>query len=379
MTTMSTSVDPLTARLQALEDRIADLERRGPDGPLTHLDRNDEARTLRDLFDYAVLRPVDLVKLDGDPYFMYVKDLAYTFFAEHKPETFIRNYQLTEDDAAPPPAFPFSISDFYGGRAPAFARNEQYFKFVIFAHLWIHGIDFTMLDIGANIGFSSVPCAKFALRFNRTIQIHAFEPGMAAELLAANLRLNHVDGQVRPDGRAVSDCCRPVAMNSMLGHSVCDSINDFRKHYPQMVPALARIVDTVTVDAFVREHGIDQKLILKIDAEGHDWQVLQGACNSFERGQVAATIVEFVPHYLKEFIEPAQMLIDLARDHHLLHIIELGKGYTWRGHRLSDDPTELREFTRSVARSPLAYTDVLAISKSVPEAERLAWRLSADG
>jgi FkbM family methyltransferase len=223
-----------------------------------------------------------------------------------------------------------------------------------------------------------VPCAKFIQGFGKTNRIYAFEPGIAADLLQANLDLNRVSDLVTPDFRAVSDRCGPVAMNSMLGHSVCDSINDFRKHYPHLVHALTRIVNAVTVDEFVREKNISETLILKIDAEGHDYQVLQGTMQSFERGQVGVAMIEFVPHYLKQFIDPTQLLVDLARDHHLLYILELKKGYHWKGTILPEDASALRDFTQKVAKSPLTWTDIVAVAKRLPESGKLAQLLCDD-
>ncbi len=387
MSTTSLSTDPLPAQFQshmatqmeALERRIRQLEQQAATGAKPAESLPDATKTLRDLFEYTVLRPVDLVRFDGDPYFMYVKDLAYTLFAEHMPETFLRNAQLTDADHAPPVPFAFSVSDFLEGRCPPFPRNEQWFKLVISAHLWHHGVHFSLFDIGANVGYSAVPCAKFAKRFGRTNRIYAFEPGMTGELLRANIDLNHVQDMVIPDSRAVSDQCGPVKMTSMLGYSVCDSISDFQKHYPQMVPAITRIAKRITIDEFVREKGIAEALVLKIDAEGHDWQVLRGARGCYARGQVAATIVEFVPHYLREFIDPGQFLVDLSQEHHLLSILELRKGYHWKGEALPDDPTALRAFAKQVAKSPLTYTDVIAISRRLPEARTLVGRLCAGG
>ena len=110
---------------------------------------------------------------------------------------------------------------------------------------------------------------------------------MSGELLRANIELNRVGDLVIPDSRAVSDRSGPVKMTSMLGYSVCDSISDFRKHYPQLVPAVTRIVNRVTIDEFVREQRITETLVLKIDAEGHDWQVLQGGGNRCCAGRSA--------------------------------------------------------------------------------------------
>ena len=150
--------DSLIAQIESLERRMKQLEQQSAASTESH--SANELRTLHNLFEYTILRPVDLVQLDGDPYFMYIKDLAYTLFAEHMPGSFVRNYQLTDQDLAPPKAFAFSLKDFLGGRCPVFPRNEHYFKLMICAHLWQQEVDFVMLDIGANIGYSAVPCAS---------------------------------------------------------------------------------------------------------------------------------------------------------------------------------------------------------------------------
>jgi hypothetical protein len=157
----------------------------------------------------------------------------------------------------------------------------------------------------------------------------------------------------------------------MLGHSVCDSVVDFRKHYPHLTPAVTRIVASTTIDQFVADHDIRNTLVLKIDAEGHDLQVLRGARQTFERGQVGIAIIEFVPHYLKEFIAPEALLIDLAREHHLLSLLENRPGHHWKAQSLPDDAAGLKQFAGEVARSPLRYTDIMAISRRLPGAPRL--------
>lgn len=361
---------PLPEQLALLERRIRQLEEQATS-------TTQATRTLRELYEYTVLRPTDLVRLDGDPYFMFVKDLAYTLFAEENPESFVRNATLTASDDAPLVPFDCTVGDFLAGRGPSLPRNEQWFKLVIAAHLWHHGVPFTLFDIGANFGYSSIPCAKFAKRFGRAQRIYAFEPGHIGDLLRANIQLNHVEDLVIADGRAVSDRSGPVTMTSMLGYSVCDSISDFRKFYPQMVPAVSRIADRVTVDQFIREKGITEAVFLKVDAEGHDWQVLQGARGTFERGQVAATIVEFVPRYLREFVDPGEFLVGLGERHHLLSILEMRKGHHWRGEILPESPAELRAFATKVAKSPLTYTDIIAIPRSTPAAKELVERLAA--
>jgi FkbM family methyltransferase len=357
-------------RIAGLERRIRQLEEQGTSFAQT-------SRTLRDLFEYTVLRPTDLVRLNGDPYFMFTKDLLYTLFAEETPEDFVRNALLTERDHARPAPFDCTIADFLSGRASIVSRNEQWFKLVIAAHLWQHDVPFTLFDIGANFGYSSIPVAKFARRFGRSQRIYAFEPGVIGDLLRANIELNHVEDMVTHENRAVSDQSGPVKMTSMLGYSVCDSISDFHRIYPHMVPAMTRLADRVTVDEFIAEKDITESVFLKVDAEGHDWQVLRGARDAFARGQVAATIVEFVPRYLQEFIDPGEFLVSLGADHHLLSILEMRKGHNWTGEALPEAPSELRAFAARVAKSPLTYTDIIAIPRRTPAATELVERLAA--
>jgi FkbM family methyltransferase len=358
-------------RFTAIETRIRQLEEYASGA-------TQATRVLRELFEYTILRPTELVRLNGDPYFMFTKDLAYSLFAEESPQEFVRNATLAESDHAPPIPFDWTVRDFLDGRGPRLPRNEQWFKLIIAAHLWEHDVPFTLFDIGANFGYSSIPCAKFAQRFGRRQRIYAFEPGIIADLLRANILLNRVQDLVIADGRAVSDRPGPVKMTSMLGYSVCDSISDFAKIYPKMIPAATRIAERVTVDDFVAEQGITEGVFLKIDAEGHDWQVLQGARQTFERGQVAAAIVEFVPRYLQDFVDPADLLSGLADRHHLVSILEMRKGHHWKGEALPDSIAGLRSFARSVAKSPLTYTDIVAIPRAMPAARELVARLTTN-
>ena len=134
MTLTIPAVDPIAAHVEALEQRVSQLEQQLLSGQTAGAPSLTEAvRSLRDLFEYAVLRPVDLVKLDGHPYFFYTKDLLYTLFTEHMPETFIRNYRLTADDLLPQRPHSFSLADYLERVCRQSPRNEHFAKLRIMA------------------------------------------------------------------------------------------------------------------------------------------------------------------------------------------------------------------------------------------------------
>jgi hypothetical protein len=58
-------------------------------------------------------------------------------------------------------------------------------------------------------------------------------------------------------------------------------------------PTAAVAVERTTLDLFGAANGIDAIDLLKIDTEGHEWEVLQGARGYLSRGTVAAIQFEF--------------------------------------------------------------------------------------
>ena len=63
--------------------------------------------------------------------------------------------------------------------------------------------------------------------------------------------------------------------------------------------ALSRSVPVTTIDIICREAGIDSIDMLKIDAEGHEMEVLLGAQSMLDAGRVAAVQFEFGETFVK--------------------------------------------------------------------------------
>jgi FkbM family methyltransferase len=131
----------------------------------------------------------------------------------------------------------------------------------------------TVIDVGANIGVYSILAAKLV---GDTGNVWAFEPSLASfQRLTKNLRLNGCD-HVRSVRMALS--AHPQTFLKLksdagfgdayryLSHSAADDGDQDS----EWVPA-------TTLDLFNQENGIADAAFLKIDVEGGEYGVFQGA------------------------------------------------------------------------------------------------------
>jgi FkbM family methyltransferase len=146
-----------------------------------------------------------------------------------------------------------------------------------------------VLDVGANRG-------NYAAKVMTAIAgatLYAFEPhpetyrtlaGLADRLKfhAFNLGLGAEPGSLklydRPAGGAGTE-------HASLYREVIEGIH--------RLPAQEVEVVVTTIDAFLAEQGVERVTLLKIDTEGHEYQVLLGARNLLERGAVDLIQIEF--------------------------------------------------------------------------------------
>jgi FkbM family methyltransferase len=138
-----------------------------------------------------------------------------------------------------------------------------------------------LFDVGANVGvYSVLGCAR-----HLELRAFAFEPvAENREILARNLSLNHVDQRVSIEPVAVSD--RSGTATISLAASGTHSLSAQRD-------GATREVETLTLDEFYLHHQVTPDLI-KIDVEGHEAAVLDGARMLLE--QTAPTLfMEFSP------------------------------------------------------------------------------------
>ncbi len=145
----------------------------------------------------------------------------------------------------------------------------------------------TIFDIGANVGQTA---RQFVSTFPESA-IHAFEPAPATfEMLRRS-----VSGDANVS-------CHQLAFGEKSG------LVDFYQYFESKMSGLSQIEDSTrsrakpvdvikvrceTIDAFCSERGIEVIDLLKIDTEGHDLQVIQGAGRMLQDGRIKFICSEF--------------------------------------------------------------------------------------
>ncbi len=148
----------------------------------------------------------------------------------------------------------------------------------------------TVFDVGANIGFLSAVAADAV---GPTGQVHSFEP------VPSNFRKLRRLAEINPGYTIVAN---QVAVGENEGDvTIRMSLTNIDSH--TLVPHLGNPEDTVTVlkvpmitlDSYVKQAGLSQLALIKIDVEGFEFPVLRGLQGFLEMGHQPAIIAEVFP------------------------------------------------------------------------------------
>ena len=148
----------------------------------------------------------------------------------------------------------------------------------------------TFVDVGANIGYFTALGAQCVGSAGRVL---AIEPSPYAHDRLALLVDENQLNQVRIIQAGLSDT--PGELNLYLAK---DSTN----HAPTMVPCEDAVVDSVsvrTLDDVCEEYGIERIDLMKMDVEGYEHHVLEGAPRMLSEGRITAILSEFNEDMLK--------------------------------------------------------------------------------
>lgn len=170
----------------------------------------------------------------------------------------------------------------------------------------------TVFDVGANVG--GWACDAHAAWPGATI--HAFEPSASTY---AKLVSNVSGLSVRTVNAALSNESGEAVLHAVSGLSGLSSLHlrDLAAH--DMTMTASETVQLMRLDDYAKEQGITHIDFLKIDAEGHELSVLQGA-----QGMIAAGEIDFIQFefggtcidsrvFLRDFVRFLEPHYDLAR------------------------------------------------------------------
>lgn len=171
----------------------------------------------------------------------------------------------------------------------------------------------TLIDVGASTG-----CYTLLAKHHPGLTVYAFEPvPQVHDVLETNVRLNDLGTRVWTYPAGVSNYTGEGMLHSIKaiggsGVSMVDGTPSLHKDYDNLK------VQVVTLDAFCAEFKVAPRFI-KIDVEGGEKRVLEGAVNTIDR---------YKPFLLLEY---AQSNADQYGDKvwELVKFVE-ETGYTWR-------------------------------------------------
>jgi len=159
-----------------------------------------------------------------------------------------------------------------------------------------------VFDVGANIGYMTL---NLATCVGKTGKVVAFEPSSwAFQRLEKNIQLNDMH-QVDAHRLGVG------AINEKRVKAVlpCGYRNDGKD------TAVEEIVDIVSLDDWVFEHGLDRLDFIKLDTDGMEAAIIKGSIEVLERFQpIIHFEFELIPENIRANAESSKHLLDTLLD-----------------------------------------------------------------
>lgn len=159
--------------------------------------------------------------------------------------------------------------------------------------------DFVVFDVGANVGTWSVglfhALNKARISSSR-LQLHAFEPAPGAlDVLRERLAAAKNLGALHVVPNAVSRESGTAAFAILSAHAGTNSLAPKESDPVQRAIEVQRI----TLDEYASKNGIDHITFMKVDTEGNDAWVLQGARGLLERGAIELAQFEYNDRWIQ--------------------------------------------------------------------------------
>ena len=150
-----------------------------------------------------------------------------------------------------------------------------------------------LYDIGANAGAYSLVAAKI---YEQDIKIYAFEPGFATfHQLMRNVLLNGCQKSIFPLQVALSNRTGMDTFNyssltpSAAMHALGDAV-DFKGD--RFIPVFKQLMLTYRLDDLINQFSLPLPNHIKIDVDGLEWEILEGASRYLDNPALRSILVE---------------------------------------------------------------------------------------
>lgn len=152
-----------------------------------------------------------------------------------------------------------------------------------------------LFDVGANVGAYSLVAAKY---HQGRVRVYAFEPSfLNFSQLCRNIALNDCQGTITAFNVALSDKTgletfnyRDLATGGAT-HVLGDPIDHTKGLF---TPALKQAVLMYAMDDFIAQFGIPVPAHIKLDVDGTEYRILQGASKIFSDHRLKSVFVEML-------------------------------------------------------------------------------------
>jgi FkbM family methyltransferase len=147
----------------------------------------------------------------------------------------------------------------------------------------------TVVDVGANEGSYVIDI----MAMQASAKIFAFEPHPVTyrRLLSKTAGFKNLT----PVNAACGSACAQLVLCDYAGSEGTEHASLYSRVIEEIHKGKSdqHVVDVVNLDTFAKEYGISLIHLLKIDAEGHELEVLRGAVNLLRENRIRAIQFEF--------------------------------------------------------------------------------------
>ena len=186
-------------------------------------------------------------------------------------------------------------------------NGEQLVQACVLEH--IHASpDSVVLDVGANVGMWSKRLAGSVHGDGGRVRVFAFEPCPETfETLGSNVKRWGLAEHVHPQQMALSSVEGPLTFYSLGPNMGRNGLHPQFGASPQAVTIAA-----TTMDRWCQAHDVSSLTFVKIDAEGHDLEVLRGATEMLSKQRISMLQFEYnhcwiaSRHFLRDAFELLQ-------------------------------------------------------------------------